>query len=57
MTTHIEYCYDSGDLAKALKQAADFVTRIGEQYVDTVTTNFTEDAGWTVMVVHTERSR
>lgn len=51
----IEQCYDSGDLAKALEQAASFIRRIGEQRVHSVNSRPCDNApgAWWVDVVYT----
>jgi hypothetical protein len=53
MMLDINYCYQGGDLDKALVEAADFVKEIGEVEVEHVyATHDEETGGWTVNVVY-----
>ena len=56
----VEYCYHDGDLAAALRQAADFVDRVGENCVQHVVSQPDENVrgAWWIVVVwspHKER--
>ena len=49
--TQIEYCYDCGDLDKALYKAATLVKKVGEGKVMLIATDYEAVTGWTVVIV------
>lgn len=49
----IRFCWQNGNLEKALEEARQFIKQIGEDRVIHIYTTFTEDVGWCVNIVYT----
>jgi len=48
----VEFCYTDGDLAKALREAADFVAWLRDGKLIGVIANVDEKSGWMVQVIY-----
>lgn len=51
----IEYNYSGRDLANALREAADFVERIGEDRVEAIQWSSTDATGHEILIVYRKK--
>lgn len=51
----ISYCYKGGNLANALREAADFVERIGEDRVEAIQWSSTDATGHDILIVYRKK--
>ena len=48
----VEFCYTDGDLAKALREAADFDAKLRDDKLIGIIANVDEKSGWMVQVIY-----